>query len=350
MAVIYLDRPVQKGDPLGSVYDPTKTQDFTNNNLIPFSVYDPTKTQDFTNNNSIPFLANSVGTNTQTNQISNIGGEFDFFNNLNFGTDFTKQGLGGYGTFSGEYLDPTVASPISTSPINTQNLSGIQTAAPIDMIPAPITPFINQGNDNDGGITTIDNSNLMDEVALTGVEEAKNDPTTQNLIGLGLIDKAKDYVSNNYGYMIMNFVFPGSGFALKGYNTLQDNKELARIEAATIKDPQGGNNNTVDMQTYGIPTVGQTGFNIHNDQYDKIKKAEIKQENDNVAAEAAATAARAAARQQSYADSYRGHQGGNGGGGGDTESQTNSQAGRGGFADYARGGRIRYGNGGIVTL
>jgi len=337
MAVIYLDRPVQEGDPLGSVYDPTKTQDFKNNN-------------------SIPFLANSVGTNTQTNQISNTGGEFDFFNNLNFGTDFTKQGLGGYGTFSGEYLDPTVTSPISTSPINTQNftggqmLSGIQTAAPIDMIPAPITPFINQGNDNDGGITTIDNSNLMDEVALTGVEEAKNDPTTQNLIGLGLIDKAKDYVSNNYGYMIMNFVFPGSGFALKGYNTLQDNKELARIEAATIKDPQGGNNNTVDMQTYGIPTVGQTGFNIHNDQYDKIKKAEIKQENDNVAAEAAATAARAAARQQSYADSYRGHQGGNGGGGGDTESQTNSQAGRGGFADYARGGRIRYGNGGIVTL
>jgi len=272
--------------------------------------------------------------------------EFDFFNNLNFGTDFTRKGLSGYGTFSGEYLDPTVTSSVNTTPV----LEGIQTAAPIDMIPAPITPFINQGNDNDGGITTIDNSNLMDEVALTGVEEAKNDPTTQNLIGLGLIDKAKDYVSNNYGYMIMNFVFPGSGFALKGYNTLQDNKELARIEAATIKDPQGGNNNTVDMQTYGIPTVGQTGFNIHNDQYDKIKKAEIKQENDNVAAEAAATAARAAARQQSYADSYRGHQGGNGGGGGDTESQTNSQAGRGGFADYARGGRIRYGNGGIVTL
>ena len=277
--------------------------------------------------------------------------EFDFFNNLNFGNDFTKQNLGGYGTFSGEYLDPTVTSPISTSPINTQNftggqmLSGIQTAAPIDMIPAPITPFINQDNDNDGGITTIDNSNLMDEVALTGVEEAKNDPTTKNLIGLGLIDKAKDYVSNNYGYMIMNFIFPGSGSALKGYNTLQDNKELARIEATTIKDPQGGDNNTVDMQTYGIPTVGQTGFNIHNDQYDKIKAAEIKQENDNVAA-AAATAA--AARQQAIADSYRGHQGGNGGG--DTESQTNSQAGKGGFGDYAKGGRIGYGTGGIVTL
>ena len=35
-----------------------------------------------------------------------------------------------------------------------------------------------------------------------------------------------------------------------------------------MNDPQGGNS-TVDMATYGIPTAGQTGFNIHNDSYDQ---------------------------------------------------------------------------------
>ena len=33
-------------------------------------------------------------------------------------------------------------------------------------------------------------------------------------------------------------------------------------------DPQGSNN-TVDMATFGIPEVGQPGFNIHNDSYDQ---------------------------------------------------------------------------------
>ena len=46
-------------------------------------------------------------------------------------------------------------------------------------------------------------------------------------------------------------------------------KENERITNITNQDTQGGNNNTVDMATYGIPTAGQTGFNIHNDAYDK---------------------------------------------------------------------------------
>ena len=44
-------------------------------------------------------------------------------------------------------------------------------------------------------------------------------------------------------------------------------KENERITKATMNDPQGGNS-TVDMATYGIPTAGQPGFNIHNDKYD----------------------------------------------------------------------------------
>ena len=45
-------------------------------------------------------------------------------------------------------------------------------------------------------------------------------------------------------------------------------KENERITQATMKDPQGGDN-TIDMATYGIPTAGDVGFNIHNDKYDK---------------------------------------------------------------------------------
>ena len=44
-------------------------------------------------------------------------------------------------------------------------------------------------------------------------------------------------------------------------------KENERITQATMKDPQGGDN-TIDMATYGIPTAGNVGFNIHNDSYD----------------------------------------------------------------------------------
>jgi hypothetical protein len=175
--------------------------------------------------------------------------EFDFFNNLNFGTDFTKQGLGGYGTFSGEYLDPAVSNSTATSPINTKNftggqmLSGIQTAAPIDIIPAPITPLINQGSnkDNDGGITTINNSNnlynkeindslLMNPDYQGNLETAKNDTNIKDLVNMGLVDKAKDYVSKNYGYMIMNVIFPGSGYVAKAFVETKKKKEAAAAE------------------------------------------------------------------------------------------------------------------------
>ena len=111
--------------------------------------------------------------------------EFDFFNNLNFGTDFTKQNLGGYGTFSGEYLDPMVTSPINTTPV----LEGIQTAAPIDMIPAPITPFINQGGDGNAGIPTLKtstyNATLEDELTdedKKSLEIAKKDTNVNMMV------------------------------------------------------------------------------------------------------------------------------------------------------------------------
>ena len=45
-------------------------------------------------------------------------------------------------------------------------------------------------------------------------------------------------------------------------------KENERITNITNQDTQGSDN-TIDMATYGIPTAGQPGFNIHNDAYDK---------------------------------------------------------------------------------
>ena len=260
--------------------------------------------------------------------------EFDFFNNLNFGTDFTRKGLSGYGTFSGEYLDPTVTSPISTSPINTQNLSGIQTAAPIDMIPAPITPFINQGGnkDDDGGITKIPNApiNSVDEVALT---TAKNDTNIKDLINMGLIDKAKNYVKNNYGYMIMNTLFFGSGYAAKAF---VDNKKEKEATAAAAKELE---------------------------EFNKARELQALEAAKELEKEKAANQAfqDAMAQGQSFYDNLNDGGGSTAGGGNPTPSQaqeSREQAGPGysgsgtaaEMGSFARGGRIRYGTGGIVTL
>ena len=57
-------------------------------------------------------------------------------------------------------------------------------------------------------------------------------------------------------------------FMAGGALNSKQKKENERITQATMKDPQGGDN-TIDMATYGIPTAGQTGFNIHNDSYDQ---------------------------------------------------------------------------------
>ena len=269
--------------------------------------------------------------------------EFDFFNNLNFGTDFTRQGLGGYGTFSGEYLDPTVTSPISTSPINTQNftggqmLSGIQTAAPIDIIPAPITPFINQGGnkDDDGGIKTIKTPidapiNLVDEVSLT---TAKKDTNIKNLINMGLVDKAKNYVKNNYGYMIMNVIFPGSGYAAKAIVETKKKKEAAAAAAKELEE------------------------------FNKSRELQALEAAKELEKEKAANQAfqDAMAQGQSFYDNLNDGGGSTAGGGNPTPSQaqeSREQAGPGysgsgtaaEMGSFARGGRIRYGTGGIVTL
>jgi hypothetical protein len=45
-------------------------------------------------------------------------------------------------------------------------------------------------------------------------------------------------------------------------------KENERVQTITDSDKQG-DINTIDMMTYGIPSYGEKGFNIHNDAKDK---------------------------------------------------------------------------------
>jgi hypothetical protein len=57
-------------------------------------------------------------------------------------------------------------------------------------------------------------------------------------------------------------------FLAGGALNAKQKKENERITNITNQDTQGSDN-TVDMATYGIPTAGNVGFNIHNDAYDK---------------------------------------------------------------------------------
>ena len=56
-------------------------------------------------------------------------------------------------------------------------------------------------------------------------------------------------------------------FMAGGALNAKQKKENERITKATMKDTQG-DISTIDMATYGMPTYGDVGFNIHNDSYD----------------------------------------------------------------------------------
>jgi len=161
--------------------------------------------------------------------------EFDFFNALNFQTDFSKQGLGGYGTY--DRYQTRIGLPINPprliTPLNPDaSKLGIE-----QLIQNPLVKqlgYIDDGQDR-GKIpnlkTSTYNATLEDEVNPKDLENAKKDTNINNLINMGLFDKAKDYVKNNYGYMIMNVIFPGSGYVAKTFVEKKKEKELAAAAA-----------------------------------------------------------------------------------------------------------------------
>ena len=160
--------------------------------------------------------------------------EFDFFNALNFQTDFSKQGLGGYGTY--DRYQTRIGLPINPprliTPLNPDaSKLGIE-----QLIQNPLVKqlgYIDDGQDR-GKIpnlkTSTYNATLEDEVNPEDLENAKKDTNINNLINMGLFDKAKDYVKNNYGYMIMNVIFPGSGYVAKAFVETKKKKEAAAAE------------------------------------------------------------------------------------------------------------------------
>ena len=274
--------------------------------------------------------------------------EFDFFNNLNFGTDFTKQGLGGYGTYTDQYTTPVDTG--DPNPVLIESPTGVET------IPAPITPFINQGSgDGNNGITTLaqdygynsvfDNTNItptrpdgtlqpqtnfeydieegsIPQSDIDNLETAKNDTNVNNLINMGLVDKAKEYVKNNYGYMIMNLIFPGSGYAAKAFVEKKKEKEASAAAAKKLEE------------------------------FNKVRELQALEAAKELEKEKAANQAlqNAMAQGRRFYDQF--------GKGGEGASQTRREAGPGysgkgtasEMGSFARGGRIGYGTGGIVTL
>ena len=104
----------------------------------------------------------------------------------------------------------------------------------------------------------------------------------------GNINAYDDYVENEFGIsknVSKGFRAVGVGAGVATYGAVgalvpfaipflaggalnnKQQKENERITQATMKDSQG-DISTIDMATYGIPTAGDVGFNIHNDAYD----------------------------------------------------------------------------------
>ena len=109
------------------------------------------------------------------------------------------------------------------------------------------------------GTTVKGNINAYDDYIEEnfGIPKAVNYGTRAVSVGMGI---------SSYGAVgaLVPFAIP---FMAGGALNNKQKKENERITQATMKDPQGGDN-TVDMATYGIPTAGQPGFNIHNDAGD----------------------------------------------------------------------------------
>ena len=105
----------------------------------------------------------------------------------------------------------------------------------------------------------------------------------------GNIEAYDDYVENEFGipkgvsygarvvgvgagvssYGLIGAALPFTiPFLAGGALNAKQKKENERITQATMKDNQG-DISTIDMATYGMPTYGDVGFNIHNDAGDK---------------------------------------------------------------------------------
>jgi len=110
------------------------------------------------------------------------------------------------------------------------------------------------------GTTVKDNINAYDNYVEENFGISKN---VSNVFRAGAVVQG----AATYGVLgvLAPFAIP---FMAGGALNKKQEKENERITNITNQDTQG-DNKTIDMATYGIPTAGQTGFNIHNDAGDK---------------------------------------------------------------------------------
>ena len=253
-----------------------------------------------------------------------MANEFNFFDQLS-GFDFDRSKLGNYGTY--DYNAPTANTDIDTG-TNT----GIETILP------PIIPFINQGNDRDGGgITTFTpkggyKSLYAKDNKFIGPQTSEEMEYYLDDIGEGTIDYEDQKILNK-----MNPSFF---------------KSLLSLPAEIIEG----------YMKYGPLGQAKKGYAFIKE------KQRVAAENQRLADEI--NARDAARREKEYAAQGRsdptdqsrtgslGRRPGSGGNVTATSANTNKETGttydsggREGFGYGLKdGGRIRYGKGGIVTL
>jgi hypothetical protein len=110
------------------------------------------------------------------------------------------------------------------------------------------------------GDTVKDNINAYDNYVEDNLGIPKGVSYGARAVGVGM-------GVSSYGMVgvLAPFAIP---FMAGGALNAKQKKENERITQATMKDNQG-DISTIDMATYGMPTYGDVGFNIHNDAGDQ---------------------------------------------------------------------------------
>jgi len=161
--------------------------------------------------------------------------EFDFFNQLS-GFDLDRSRLGGYGTF--DYTAP-VANTNTNTAANTNLNTGIQSIAPINMIPAPIEPFTDLGGKGGNNFTPNYQTYGKEYTGMTMPDGTPIGSMTQQE-KIGILDALQnvDYkttitntLTNPATYLSMLNPIAGIGYRI--YKANQEKKE--RIEKAAIE-------------------------------------------------------------------------------------------------------------------
>ena len=159
--------------------------------------------------------------------------EFDFFNQLSL-SDLDRSRLGGYGTF--DYTAPI--ANINTAS-NTNLNTGIQSIAPINMIPAPIEPFTDLGGEGGNNFTPNYQTYGKEYTGMTMPDGTPIGSMTQQE-KIGILDALQnvDYKTAMTNYLTnpatyLSIINPIAGI---GYKIVKAKKEeQERIEKAAIE-------------------------------------------------------------------------------------------------------------------